>query len=288
MSKKLAIFGCGYLGSELARQGVARGWEVSALTRNPDTAAALRGAGLAQVVEAELSSDDWHAEIAPEFDYLVNCVGAASDDVAGYVKSYVEGQDSLMRWAEGGSIGSFVFTSSTSVYPQTGARLVDETSDSVGVSDRAGLLLAAENRGYAGPDSIARSFVLRLAGLYGPGRHLLADKVKAGETLSGNGDRILNLLHRDDAASAVLAALEAGEVNVGRIYNVTDGAPAPRREIVEWLADKLGVEVSAFAEDDAEDTPNRKVSNDRIRDELGWEPAYPSYRAGYEAILAGS
>ena len=286
MSKTLAIFGCGYLGSELARQGLARGWKVSALTRNAGTAATLRDSGVPQVIEAELSSDDWHAALSPEVDYLVNCVGAASDDVAGYVRSYVEGQDSLMRWAERGSVGSFVFTSSTSVYPQRGARLVDETSDSVGVSDRAGLLLAAENRGYAGGNGIDRCFVLRLAGLYGPGRHLLADKVRTGEGFSGNGDRILNLIHRDDAASAVFSALEADAVNVGRIYNVSDGAPAPRREIVEWLAGKLGVDSPGFAEDDGEDVPNRKVSNDRIRNELGWEPAYASYRAGFEAIFA--
>ena len=286
MSKKLAILGCGYLGSGLAREALERGWTVSALPRNADTAASLREAGVSHVVEAELDGISWHEEIDSTQDFVVNCVGAASADLAGYAKSYVEGQDSVMQWASNGQVGTYVFTSSSSVYPQTGRRLVDETASCDGVSERGGLLLAAEKLGFPGVDSIDRSFVLRLAGLYGPDRHLLLDNVRTSEPLAGNGDRILNLIHRDDAISAILLALDAVETNVGRIYNVSDGNHASRSEIVEWLAEKLSVEVPAFSGDDEDDVPNRKVSNDRIRDELGWTPAYSSYRNGYEAILA--
>ena len=191
-----------------------------------------------------------------------------------------------MQWAGKGQVGTYVFTSSSSVYPQTGRRLVDETASCDGVSERGGLILAAEQFGFPGVDSIGRSFVLRLAGLYGPGRHLLLDNLRVSEPLSGNGDRILNLIHRDDAVSAILAALGADEANVGRIYNVSDGNHALRSEIVEWLAERLGVEAPSFAGDDEDGVPNRKVSNDRIRDELRWTPAYSSFRDGYEAILA--
>ena len=285
MSKKLAIFGCGYLGSELARQALARGWTVTALTHNANTAASLREAGISHVVEAELDAVSWHGDIDATQDFVVNCVGAAAADLAGYAKSYVEGQDSVMQWASNGQVGTYVFTSSSSVNPQTGRRLVDETVSCDGVSDRGGLLLAAEKLGFPGVDSIDRSFVLRLAGLYGPGRHLLLDNVRTSEPYSGNGDRILNLIHRDDAVSAILCALDAVETNVGRIYNVSDGNHALRSEIVEWLASKLGVEAPSFVGDDDDGMPNRKVSNDRIRDELVWTPAYPSFRDGYKAIL---
>ncbi len=286
MSKKLVIFGCGYLGSELARQALDLGWAVVALTRNSDTAASLREFGVPQVLETELDGDSWHNQIDATQDFVVNCVGAASSDIEGYVKSYVEGQESIMKWAGNGQVGTYVFTSSSSVYPQTGRRLVDETASSDGVSELGGLLLAAEQFGFPGVESIGRSYILRLAGLYGPGRHLLLDTVRQSQPLSGNGDRILNLVHRDDAVSSIFSALGAGESNVGRIYNVSDGNHATRAEIVEWLASKLDVEVPAFADDDAEDVPNRKVSNDRIRDELDWTPAYISFRDGYEAILA--
>ena len=285
MSKKLAIFGCGYLGYEIARQAQDKGWIVTALTRNEETALSLRSLGLSQVVVDELDGDSWHDSIDANQDYVVNCVGSSSHDVQGYVKSYVEGQESIMKWSEKGSVGTFVYTSSSSVYPQTGRRLVDETASSDGVSELGGLLLAAEQFGFPGGDSVGRSFVLRLGGLYGPERHLLLDSVRNGEELSGNGDRVLNLIHRDDAVSAIFAVLGSSESNIGRIYNVTDGHHASRAEIVDWLSTKLGVEKPAFSEDDSEDHPNRKVSNDRIRDELDWTPSFPSFRSGYESFL---
>ena len=77
MSKKLAIFGCGYLGSELARQALGLGWDVSAVTRNADTASSLSDSGVQKVVAAELGADSWQGEIDSTQDFVVNGVGAA-------------------------------------------------------------------------------------------------------------------------------------------------------------------------------------------------------------------
>jgi len=285
MSKQLVIFGCGYLGSELARQAIELGWHISAVTRNADTAASLNDAGVHKVVVADLDDDSWSGEIDSTQDYVVNCVGAASNDLDGYLKSYVDGQDSVVKWARDGKVGTYVFTSSTSVYPQTERQLIDETASSDGVSERGGLLLAAEQLGFPGGGGIGRSFILRLAGLYGPGRHLFLESVRNGVTQSGDGDRILNLIHRDDATSAILAVLQAGDNNIGRIYNLSDGNPSSRAEIAEWLAEKLGVDAPSFAGNDGSDASNRKISNNRIRDELNWSPAFPSFREGYNSIL---
>jgi nucleoside-diphosphate-sugar epimerase len=285
MSKKLAIFGCGYLGSELAHQALELGWHVSAVTRNADAVASLKDAGVHKVVAADLDDDSWKGEIDSTQDFVVNCVGAASADLNGYLKSYIDGQDAVVKWARDGKVGTYVFTSSTSVYPQTGRRLVDETASSDGVSEKGGLLLAAEQLGFSSGQGIGRSFILRLAGLYGPSRHLFLDSVRNGETQAGDGDRILNLIHRDDAVSAILAVLHAGEQFIGRIYNVSDGNHSSRAEIVAWLADKLGVDAPSFAGSDGANASNRKISNDRIRDELNWVPVYPSFREGYNSIL---
>ena len=285
MSKKLAIFGCGYLGSELARQALGLGWDVSAVTRNADTASSLSDSGVQKVVAAELGADSWQGEIDSTQDFVVNCVGAASDDLDGYLKSYVDGQDSVVKWARDGKVGTFVFTSSTSVYPQTERQLVDETASSDGVSERGGLLLAAEQLGFPSGGGIGRSFILRLAGLYGPGRHLFLENVRNGKTQSGDGDRILNLIHRDDVVSALFAVLQAGDQNIGRIYNVSDGNHSSRAEIALWLAEKLGVDAPSFAGRDGSDASNRKISNNRIRDELNWSPDFPSFREGYNSIL---
>jgi len=258
---------------------------VSALTRNSAKAKDLRAMGVDKVIEAQIEDENWHDQLDSSQDFVVNCVGAASSDAQGYISSYIEGQDSVMKWLKQGSVKTFVFTSSTSVYPQSGKRFVDETASCVGVSEKGGLLLAAEQKCFPPVSSISRSFILRLSGLYGPGRHLLMNKVKQGEDLDGNEDRILNLIHRDDAANAVISCLQADESNLGRIYNVSDGTHATRGQIVAWLAESLNLSTPSFKGDDEEGTPNRKVSNNRILDDLSWSPEYSNYQLGYQSIF---
>jgi len=240
------------------------------------------------VVEAQLQENEWHSQLDSNQDFVVNCVGASSPDNQGYITSYVEGQDSVMKWLEGGSVGSFLFTSSISVYPQTEKRFVDETASCAGVSEKGGLLLAAEQKCFPPVSTVKRSFILRLAGLYGPDRHLLIDKVKNGQEFQGNADRILNLIHRDDAVKAILNCLESDQSNIGRIYNVSDGSHSTRGQIVTWLAEKLKVTVPTFQENDEEGTSNRKVSNNRILDELSWSPQFSSFQTGYDSILGSA
>ena len=294
MDRSMTIFGCGYLGSELAKQALAKGFQVNALTHNNETAEALRKLGVQSVVEADLDDDSWHPSISGEQDYVVNCVGASGAGLAGYVKSYVDGQDSISRWAEKSNIGTFVFTSSVSVYPQTDRSLVDENASCEGVSDRGGLLLAAEGIAFPGPATIDRSFVLRLAGIYGPGRHLFLDRLRSGEReWSGDGDAFLNLIHRDDACSAIWATLESPDDLPGRIFNVSDGQSASRMEVVSWLAEQTGTQIPRFAAASSSSSglqsvtlrPNRNIDNRRIREELDWNPVYPSFRDGYHDLL---
>lgn len=285
MSSKITILGCGYLGSALAKVCLGKGWQVAALTRNPKTASALRTLGVSKVIESQIQNDDWHGQLDANQDFVVNCVGASSSDPDGYIASYVEGQDSVMKWLEQGQVGSFIFTSSISVYPQTEKRLVDETASCLGVSEKGGLLLAAEQKCFPPVPSITRSFVLRLAGLYGPGRHLLVDRIKSGTTIKGDEDRILNLLHRDDAVDAILTCLSAPAQNIGRIYNVSDGNHPTRGQVVTWLAEKLGVPSPGFEGNGLANDSNRKISNNRILDELFWSPSYSNYQMGYKSIL---
>ena len=83
MNKSVTILGCGYLGTALAEQYVRKGWNVSALTRNADTAQNLRSLGVSQVVEAQLQDDRWHGQLDPNQEFVVNCVGASSPDNQG-------------------------------------------------------------------------------------------------------------------------------------------------------------------------------------------------------------
>ena len=285
MALNLTILGCGYVGTALAKSALNKGWNVSALTRNTQKGEELDSIGVQQVIISDLSSTEWHSHLNPNQDFVVNCVGASSPSPEGYVSSYIDGQSSAMQWLETGEVGTYLFTSSCSVYPQTGRKLVDETASCAGVSEKGGLLLAAEKLSFPAPNCIKRSFVLRLAGIYGPGRHLLVNKVKEGVVVDGNESRILNLIHLDDAVSAIESCLNASPQNLGRIYNLSDGQAATRGQIVEWICEKLQISSPGFSENDTEDTPNRKISNQRIVEELNWVPRIPSFMQGYESFL---
>ncbi|WOO42503.1 NAD-dependent epimerase/dehydratase family protein [Rubellicoccus peritrichatus] len=301
-SKSIVILGCGYVGAAMAEQALARGMHVIALTRNADKAAGLRAKGVQCVVEADLGSDDWHTQIEPRQDYVFNCVSSGGGGLDGYRKSYVAGQQSLLRWAAKGNIGTVIYTGATSVYSQSDGEIVDEDSTSGDLSPSGEILLEAEkvlSEGAAAA-KIARWFVLRLGGIYGPGRHYLLDKLRAGETaFPGSGDFYVNMIHRDDIVSAAFALFQSPEVIKDRIYNLVDGDYPSKSEMVEWLADRLSVGKPHFDPSQSMNRegrrrntegklPNRRVSTERIRSELNWKPTYPSFRDGYEEILAGS
>lgn len=292
--KRLVIFGCGYVGSALARAAVAAGARVEALTRNPDKAVTLCALGLTKVVVGELSSADWHAQLAGGADFVVNCVSAGGGGTEGYRQSYVAGQQSILAWAAAAGIpvGTYVYTSSTSVYSQDGGVLVDENSQADGATPNGAIIRESEiilqNVSAA---AVRRWFVLRLAGIYGPGRHHLLDQLNAGAAvMNGSADHHLNLAHRDDIVAAILACLVAPVEVANEIFNVADQNPAQRGEVVHWLAERLMRPVPAFdgsagVRRGGVPMADRRISSAKIQQVLGWRPQFPDYRSGYDSIL---
>jgi nucleoside-diphosphate-sugar epimerase len=295
-NKRLVIFGCGYVGSALARAAMKAGAQVTALTRNPEKAAALGADGVRDVVVGELSSTDWHGRIAPGADFVVNCVSSGGGGLDGYRRSYVGGMKSILHWAATGAqpVGTFVYTSSTSVYPQGNGAVVDESATPLVNVAGGGALVEAENLLRSAAAEVRRRwFILRLAGIYGPGRHLLLDQLRAGaDMLPGTGNNRLNLVHRDDVVATIQSCLAAPTGVANEVFNVSDGQPATKREIVEWLAQQLGRAVPMFdgiqppsARRGGEPVPDRIISNARLRARLNWRPRFPSFREGYRALL---
>jgi nucleoside-diphosphate-sugar epimerase len=312
--RHLVVFGAGYVGAAVARQAVARGLRVTALTRNAEQARVLTAEGI-QAVVADLADEAWHPQIPGGADLVLNCVSAGGGGVNGYRRSYLDGMRSVLAWAAGGGgpPTTLVYTSSTSVYPQDGGVTVTEESPVGGSGPTAEVLVEAENlllghfnvggvpspradesRGEGTPPTCSiqkRAFILRLAGIYGPGRHHLLDQLRAGATeLSGRGDHRLNLIHRADIAAAIWSAFTAPPEIEGGIFNVTDDSPATKAKVVAWLATRLGVPAPRFT---GEPTPGRRaivpdrvIANGKIKRVLGWQPAYPTFREGYVGIWA--
>lgn len=291
--KRLVIFGCGYIGSAVAEAALAAGAHVEALTRNPDKAAALRAAGLAKVVVADLASPDWHAQVEGGPDFVVNTVSSGGPE--SYRRSYVGGMQSILAWASAAKspVGTILYTSSTAVYPQGGGATVDETATAAGATPNGAIIRESEALLENAPVSAcARWFILRLAGIYGPGRHHLLDQLRDGaSTLNGSGAHRLNLAQRDDIVAAILGCLRAAPPVGREIFNVADTAPALRSEVVAWLAQQLGRPAPIF---DGSTTsrrggapmPDRIISSAKIQRMLAWQPRYPDYRAGFGNLLS--
>ena len=290
--KRLVIFGCGYVGTAVAREACRAGLRVEALTRNSGRAAELAALGAHPVV-ADLAADTWHELLAPGADLVLNCVSSGGGGLDGYRRSYVEGMRSLLAWARRDPVGTLVYTSSTSVYPQDGGVAVDEEAPTEGAGETGRILLEAEEWLRRGSDACGRWFILRLAGIYGPGRHQLLEHVRAGTAvIAGSGTQHLNLAHRDDICAAVWAAFTAPASLSGGIFNVVDDAPAPKAEVVQWLAEQLGRPAPRFTGGAASarrgfaSPPDRLISNAKLKAKLGWKPRYPSFREGCAAILS--
>lgn len=287
--KHLVIFGCGYVGAAVARWAATKGMRVTALTRNPASAVVLREVGIETVV-ADLAQTSWHEEIRTAPEFVLNCVSSGGGGTEGYRHSYLQGMESVAAWAAArGGVETFVYTSSTSVYPQGDGVIVDEAMPVGAATEQAQILIDTEARVQSSPRAWRRWFVLRLAGIYGPGRHYLLEQVRAGE-VAGTGEHHLNLIHRDDVVSAVAASITVAPGAGNEILNVADDGRARKDEVVTWLANQLGLAVPRFTGlpngGRRVATPDRVIANDRLKATLGWRPRYPTFRDGYANLLS--
>lgn len=293
----LLIFGAGYLATFLTREACKRGWRVEGLTRNPEREEGLRQAGMDRVVLGDLDSTAWWEAFSEAPAAVVNTVSSAGGGLEGYEKSYVAGNRSLLQWAEqhvardSFSPAPFIYTSSTGVYPDRGGDWVQESDVESDPEGRAAVLRRAETLVCeTGTSLFGTVFVLRLAGLYGPGRLFLARQLREDGLVAGSGDYYLNLLRIEDAASAILACAGVGARARRQIYNVTDGSPALKSDIVGWLGERMGLSPPFFdpgrsLEFRSRGGKNRRVDSSAIRKDLGWKPQYPDFREGFEELV---
>jgi nucleoside-diphosphate-sugar epimerase len=287
---KIAILGCGYVGTEFARQAKSAGHEVLGVVRSEASRDKLRAEGI--TAEAfDLHAGDW-ALLPKQFDAVVYAASTGGGGPEAYALAYDIGVKRALVWARGVGAQAFVFTSSTGVYRQDDGGIVDEESV-VGGAPTADAILGGEravlNSGFP------KARVLRFGGLYGPGRHHLVDQLRRGENvIGGRVDHFINYLHRDDAAASVLAAVVGGPLGP-RVYNVGDGCPVTKEALARWVAERLGQPAPVFdpsapagprVAKGGRTQPSRIVATGRIRTELGWTPVFIDVFAGLAPFLA--
>jgi len=279
-SPSVLIAGCGDVGSRLATQLLAEQWQVYGLRRN--VSRLPQGVvGIAGDLFSEQCPGQWPQKSA---DYLVYCAAATEHDEAGYRAAYVDGLQHVLGWLKqrGQAPKRLLFVSSSSVYEQKDGEWVDETSVAEAQAYSGRMMLEAEQVALG---SGIPATVVRLTGIYGPGREWLLTQVRRGYRVAIEPPLYGNRIHADDAAGLLAFLLKADRSGTALddCYIGVDDAPAPLAEVVDWLRDYLGV--TEWADDaSVRRTGSKRCSNARDR-ALGWVPRYPSYREGYAAIL---
>ncbi|MEZ4365659.1 MAG: NAD-dependent epimerase/dehydratase family protein [Kofleriaceae bacterium] len=275
------VVGCGYTGARLARRLLDDGaavWLTARTAAAAEAHARRLGAG-AHALALVLPTDVAALATAPASARVV--ILAPPADGAG------TGEAALLAAVP--APARVLYVSSTGVYGPAGGAWVDEATPLAPASATGAARVAAEAAVRAGATPWT---ILRPAGIYGPGRGLLA-RLRAGSyRVVGDGRGHVSRIHVDDLVTAIIAAAQAPAA-AGAIYNVADLAPTPAAELADGLAAELGLpppprvpvdEVSAEVR--AMLTADRRIDGARLRRELGLTLRYPSWREGVAAELA--
>jgi nucleoside-diphosphate-sugar epimerase len=294
--RRVLVAGYGYVGEALARRLSAAGAEVFALSRAPrDLPTGVRA------LPCDLSAPIPSGLLPGELDavaYLAApgrpAAGLPFDLDAAYRAIFVDGSRNLRQALEAsGQRPRVIFASSTSVYGQDDGAWIDEDSPAIPADPRGGLVLAGEAEWTRGAGLPA--VVVRLGGIYGPGRTRLLAQVLAGRLPRPRGaeaTRFTNRIHRDDAAG--LFAHLMGIEDPAPLYLGVDSEPASRGDLLAYLAELVGTELPEGPDEVApapsggpppRNPGSKRCSNARAL-ASGYRFAFPSFREGYRALLA--
>jgi dTDP-4-dehydrorhamnose reductase len=285
----LFCFGLGYTAEALARHVRPLGWAVCGTSTTRDGVAGITALGCEGLLFDGTAPGAGIAEALARSTRVLVSVPPDTDG------------DPVLRHHErdlagAAGIRAIAYLSTIGVYGDCGGAWVDEESAPQPASERSRRRLAAEAAWQSlGERAEKRVRTFRLGGIYGPGRSAI-DSIKDGTARRiVKPGQVFNRIHVDDVASVLAAELGGG----GRfeVYNVTDDEPAPPQDVVAYAARLLGrtpppeipfaaAELSPMVRSFYAD--NRRVRNERIKDDLGVRLAYPTYREGLAAIFAAS
>jgi nucleoside-diphosphate-sugar epimerase len=282
------IFGCGYLGKRVAREWIKHGFEVHAITRSQEHANGLRELGIHPII-ADICDADSLTKL-PAVDVVLHAIGFDRQSGMSQEQVTCGGTQNLLK-AIKDRYERLIHISSTSVFGQCDGEWVDETSECRPTQSGGQCALAAENMirdaHVVGKDP--KAFILRLAGIYGPDRLLSRIEIlQSGRSLAGRGDAWLNLIHVDDAVKAILTCAACDLPS--DTFVVVDDRPLLRRDYFETFARLIGAPIPTF--DPTQPTQrgsggiNKRCSNLRAQQKLGWRPDYDSAIQGLPAAIS--
>ena len=272
------IAGCGDLGTEVGLRFAAQGHRVVGVRRR------------AELLRAPIEgrSVDLRREV-PTIDgdttVVVVAFAAGSRTAEAYRETYVTGVRHVLDGIEASQADPHLLVvSSTAVYDVDGGATVTESTPATGGTATADVLLEAEELLHV---RAPNATLVRLSGIYGPGRERLIEQVRSGTVrlAAPAASPHTNRIHRDDAAAALvhLAGLDAPPP----LVLGSDDEPARLDEVLRFLAAEMGVAPPAQGEATGRQSAgDKRISNALLRS-TGFSFRYPSFREGYRAVLAG-
>lgn len=263
MKQRLLLCGHGYLGQAISREFLAADWRVTTISLADSVAD--HSCDLSQATEVEAL-----ARNIPSPDFIVHCASSGRGGPPAYRAVFEHGCRHLINSFHGIPL---LLTSSTSVYAQTDGSEVDEESPAEPERE-TGQILRQSERLVLNHEGL----VFRLSGIYGPGRSVILKNFLSGQaTLEADGRRIINQIHRDDAARAILHAA-MGFCGPG-IWNLSDSDPRSQHDTYTALAEQFSLPMPLSSPIDPlskRGWSHKFVSNTKLR-QSGWLPRHPSF-----------
>ena len=277
------IIGCGYVGEALGQRLIALGHNVTGIRRADE-----QNDRLAKLCIHPLNLDITKAgaldRLEEPFDHVVIAVSSSRGGREAHQRIFGAGIANITAWLETNSGCPAVFISSTSVYRQTEGEWVDENSTTAMDTATSKVLRQAEDRVASLKNPVT---ILRSSGIYGPGRgYLFQQFMNGAATIEGTGGRFLNMVHRDDLVEAIIRSFDG---NSGT-FNITDDEPVSQLDFFKWLSERTNRPLPPFAPEPDPSTrkrgiTNKRVSNKRFKEALGFKYTHPTFREGLETEL---
>ncbi|XHC10022.1 SDR family oxidoreductase [Labrenzia sp. ac12] len=281
---RLFIFGTGFSSKAFVEEVRDQFDWIGGTTRSSDKMEALRTLGVEPFLFDGNSQGDGVAEALKQATHILVSIAPneAGDPVLNQYANEIAG--AKPRW-----IG---YLSTVGVYGNHDGAWVDEETPLNPVSKRSVQRVATEEAwlAFAEQNDLPVQ-IFRLSGIYGPGRNAFENFRKGTARRLVKPGQVFNRIHVADIAGALKAAMAKPST---RVFNVTDDEPAPPQDVVAFAADLLGVEAPPEIPFETADlTPmarsfygeNKRVSNQRVKDELGFTFRYPDYRVALKALL---
>ena len=276
----LFCFGLGYCADYLSAKLIKQGWQVSATCRTSEKAAVLEASGIRPVL---LSGKKVTVTDLGKADHILISVPPeqdGSDPVINFAEAALAALQDQIKW-----VG---YLSTTGVYGDHQGAWIDEETPAGLLSERGQRRVAAEAQ-WAATGLPMHYF--RLAGIYGPGRNSLRALQNGTARRVVKQGQVFSRIHLADITRILKASM--ANPNAGRAYSVCDDTPAPPQDVVTYAAELMGVSPPALQDfATAELSPmarsfygeNKRIRNNRIKEELGVSLEYPDYRAGLSAL----